>query len=259
MQFPGDILEVLALQKAAELKVASPLYFPGLPESPEVPCQAVPQETLTVDRNPVVLRKEHYPLRCALPSPHLSNLSVNISANAVTSPLPAPYFPGRLPWFPLGSMSFQPGTRNDRRGFRSGWQWLDVCPSSPGSMQEPGQVRPCSSVHHGDQQSQQLNSFSSNLMPRSSSVVCYGTRTCTLHQPSQRELGLSVQTLQMTLQGMVERASGRRDGVLLNTMGLQFTSPVNQIWFLVCEEVHTDHHLIQERPRGTHSSWVGWK
>lgn len=103
------------------------------------------------------------------------------------------------------------------------------------------------------------HSFSSNLMPPSSSVVCYRTRTCTLHQPSQRELGLSVQTLQMLLQGVVEGASGRRDGVLLNTTGLQFASPVNQTRFLDCEEVHTGHHLTQERPQGTHSSWVGWK
>lgn len=185
IQFPGDILEVLALQKAAELKVASPLYFPGLPESPEVPCQAVPQETLTADRNPVVLRKEHYPLRCAPPSPHLSKLSVSISAKTATSPLPAPYFPGRLPWFQLGSMSFQPGTRNDRRGFRCGWQWLDVCPSSPGSMQEPGQVRPysshCSSIHHGDQQSQQLKASAaiSCLAPPLSSAMGQGLALCT--------------------------------------------------------------------------------
>lgn len=47
-----------------------------------------------------------------------------------------------------------------------------------------------------------------------------------------------MQTLQMPLEGVVEGASGRRDGVLLNTTGLQFASPVNQTWFLVCEEVH---------------------
>lgn len=47
--FPGDIPEVLALQKAAELKWPLLFCFPGLPEGPKFPCQGVPHETGTAD------------------------------------------------------------------------------------------------------------------------------------------------------------------------------------------------------------------